>query len=39
MDRYGNVDEAWGENLTFGGETAEEVLEKIVVNDGAPGRG
>ena len=39
MERYGNVDEAWGENLVFGGEIAAQVMEKIIVSDGAKGRG
>jgi hypothetical protein len=39
MARYCNIDEVWAESSCFGGVTAEQVLEQMLVNDGQKHRG
>lgn len=39
LSRYCIVDETWAESCCFGCVSAEEVLEKMIVNDGQAHRG
>lgn len=39
MARYCTIDESWAESLCFGLASANEVMERLIVDDGQPARG
>jgi uncharacterized protein YkwD len=39
ISRYGVVNEAWAENITYGRRTAREIVLALIVDDGVRGRG
>lgn len=39
ISRYGTIDETWAESNIFGGYSASEVIERLLVCDGQPTRG
>mmetsp|Transcript_27147 Transcript_27147/g.26191 ORF Transcript_27147/g.26191 Transcript_27147/m.26191 type:complete len:107 (-) Transcript_27147:169-489(-) len=39
IQKYGNIVESFGENLSFGCDTAEEVVLQLIVDDGVANRG
>lgn len=39
INKYGTIDETWGESNIYGGLNAKEVIERLLVSDGQPTRG
>ena len=39
INRYGQIDETWGESNIFGGLDSAEVIERLIVSDGQIKRG
>jgi hypothetical protein len=39
LARYCTIDESWAESLCYGHATAQEVFERLIVDDGQPARG
>lgn len=39
IERYGQWDLSWGENISFGANTARRIMIQLLVDDGVPSRG
>lgn len=39
MDRFGEVEGAWGENIDFGNNTARRIVMQLIIDDGVKDRG